>query len=82
MNFYSIQGTYLMSHRKRRIAKKHAHLYRKEHSQFSYKGHNIYLYKCYSDGFMAYSCKPYESNAAITLRDASYFRKLQLASRK
>ena len=82
MNYYSIQGTYLLSHRKRRIAKKHTNLYRKEYSKFSHKGHKIYLYRCYSDGFVVYSCKPYKSDASIAYSEAAYFRKMQLASRK
>lgn len=76
------QRTYLLSHRKRRIAKKHSRIYREEHSKFSYKGPKIYLYKCYNDGFVVYSCKSYEGGTSITYRDAIYFRKVQLASRK
>ena len=81
MNHYSIQGTYLLSHRKRRIAKKHSHIYCKEHSKFSYKGHKVYLYKCYNDGFVVYSCKSYEGGASVAFSDAICFRKIQLASR-
>ena len=79
MNHYSIYGTYLLSHHKHRIAKKHANIYRKEHSKFSYKGHKIYLYKCYSDGFVVYSCKPCDNNISIPYRTAVYFRKTQLS---
>ena len=81
-NHCSIHGTYLLSHRKRRISKKHSRIYREEHSKFSYKGPKIYLYKCYNDGFVVYSCKSYEGGTPIAYRDAIFFRKVQLASRK
>ena len=84
MNHYSIQGTYLLLHRKRRVAKKHTRIYSVEYSKFhfSYKGHKIYLYKCYNDGFVVYSCKSYEGGTSIAYCDASYFREIQLESRK
>lgn len=79
MNHFSIHGTYLLTHRKRRIAKKHLNLFHKEHSNFSYKGYKLYLYKCYNDGFIAYSCRSCDGGTPITYRDAVYFRSIQMS---
>lgn len=74
MNHYSPQGTYLLSHRKRRIAKKHAHDYRKEYNHIPQKGYNVYLHYFYEDGFCVYTCKPYMQNASVKFSVANYLR--------
>lgn len=74
MNHYSPQGTYLLSHSKRRTAKKHANNYRKEHSFIKRKGPKVYAYSCNLDGFFVYTCKPYRQNASVKYSVAHYLR--------
>jgi uncharacterized protein with WD repeat len=81
MNHYSPKGTYLLSHHKRRIAKKHANSYRKEHSCIKHKGPKVYTYSCSLDGFVVYSCMPYRQiydtrPASLQLSVALYIRNL------
>lgn len=81
MSHYSQQGTYLLSHRKRRIANKHSRLYRKEHSNVPQKGPKVYAYSCSLDGFVVYSCMPYRQiydtrSASLQLSVALYIRNL------
>lgn len=81
MRHYSPQGTYLLSHRKRRIARKHAHSCHKEHSHIKHKGPKVYAYSCNLDGFVIYSSIPYRqiydtSPASLQLSEALYIRNL------